>query len=197
MFHFTYSILNATLFFSDFYFRHRLRPPSVNSSHQQPFAVPSVNRSLIQFTASSSVPSDHSPEMKKKGLDVLEEVCLASSKAETESNAMKHSDPSRPPIKIVLKPVKKCEINPPLRAKCEMQYSPPVNVSGGITGPSVHSVPDLRYPPAIEKAVLKTRSSVPQRRSDTGCPPMIKATSTEVNTVSYLLVIIKIMLFDN
>ncbi|CAG9539686.1 unnamed protein product [Cercopithifilaria johnstoni] len=161
---------------------HRLRLPSTDSFRQQQFAVPSVDRSLIQFTASSSIPPHHSPEMKKKELDVMEEVRLASSKAETGSNAVGRSDPRRPPIKIVLKPVKKCEMNPPLRAKGEMQYSSPVNTTDGVTRASMRSVPDLRYPPAIEKAVFKIRSSIPQRRSDAGCPPMIKATSTKVKT---------------
>ncbi|VBB32693.1 unnamed protein product, partial [Acanthocheilonema viteae] len=159
---------------------HRSRPPSVDSFHQQPFAIPSVDRSLIQFSASPCVSSHHSPEVKKKRLDVLEEVRLTSTKAESGSNVMKRSDPCRPPIKIVLKPVKKCEMNPPLRAEYEERYSSSLNNSDGVRRDSVHSVPDLRYPPAIEKAVFKIRSTIPQRRSDTGCPPMIKATTTEV-----------------
>lgn len=187
MLYFTYSVLSTILFLNYFSFRCRSRPPSVDSSRQQPFVMPSVDRSLTQFTASPSVPSLHSSEMKKTGVDVLEKVRLASSKAESGSNITARSDPCRPPIKIVLKPVKKCEMNPSLRAKCEVQYSSPMNSSDGITRASIRSVPDLRYPPAIEKAVFKIRSSIPQRRSDTGCPPMIKATSTEVKTVSYLL----------
>ncbi|EFO17696.1 hypothetical protein LOAG_10801 [Loa loa] len=160
----------------------RSRPSSVVSLRQQPFAVPSVDRPLIQFTGSTSGPSLHSPEMKKTELDALEKVRLASSRAESGSNVMEHSESCRPPIKIVLKPVKKCEMNSSLRTKCEVQYSSPMNTSDGVMRAPVRSVPDLRYPPAIEKAVFKIRSSVPQRRSDTGCPPMFKATSTEVKT---------------
>lgn len=178
--------LYSTLFVTDFYYRHRSRPPSVDSFRQQSFAMPSVDRSLIQFTASPPVSSHHPPEMKKKGRDVLEEVRLASTKAETGNN-VKCGDPCRPPIKIVLKPVKKCEMNPPLQKKCEIRHSSPVNASDGITRASVRSIPDFRYPPAIEKAVFKIRSPIPQRRSDAGCPPMIKATSTEISTVSSLL----------
>uniref|UniRef100_A0A0R3S4S2 PWWP domain-containing protein n=1 Tax=Elaeophora elaphi TaxID=1147741 RepID=A0A0R3S4S2_9BILA len=157
----------------------RSRPLSLDFSHQQPSAMPSVNRSLIQFTASASVPPYHSPEIKKMELDELKKV---SSKAGTGSNIRKQGDSHRPPIKIVLKPVKKCEMNPPLRAKCDAQYSTPVNSSDGLTEASIRSVPDLRYPPAIEKAVFKIRSSIPPRRSDTGCPPMIKATSTGIKS---------------
>ncbi|VDM18038.1 unnamed protein product, partial [Wuchereria bancrofti] len=165
----------------------RSRPPSVDSFRQQPFTIPSLDRSLIHFTASPSVPSLDSPEMKKTGLDIVEKVCLTSSKTESGSNVMERNVPCRPPIKIVLKPVKRNELNPSVRPKCEVQYSPPINSSDVVTRTSVRSAPDLRYPPAIEKAVFKIRSSVPQRRSDTGCPPMIKATSTEMKTVSYLL----------
>ncbi|EJW84440.1 hypothetical protein WUBG_04653 [Wuchereria bancrofti] len=160
----------------------RSRPPSVDSFRQQPFTIPSLDRSLIHFTASPSVPSLDSPEMKKTGLDIVEKVCLTSSKTESGSNVMERNVPCRPPIKIVLKPVKRNELNPSVRPKCEVQYSPPINSSDVVTRTSVRSAPDLRYPPAIEKAVFKIRSSVPQRRSDTGCPPMIKATSTEMKT---------------
>lgn len=160
----------------------RSRPPIVDSFRQQPFTIPSLDRSLIRFTASPSFPSLDSPEMKKTGLDVMEKVCLTSSKAESGSNVMERNLPCRPPIKIVLKPVKKNELNPSLRPKREVQYSPPINSSDVVARTSVRSAPDLRYPSAIEKAVFKIRPSIPQRRSDTGCPPMIKATSTEIKT---------------
>uniref|UniRef100_A0A8R1XTW9 PWWP domain-containing protein n=1 Tax=Onchocerca volvulus TaxID=6282 RepID=A0A8R1XTW9_ONCVO len=159
---------------------YRLRPPNVNSFRQQPFATSPVDHSLVQFTAIPSVPSLHSSELKKMGLDVLEKVRLPSSKAESGSNVVERND--RPPIKIVLKPVKKREMDPSLRAKCEVQYSSPSNSSDGVTRASLRSVPNLHYPSTVEKAVLKIRSSIPQRRSDTGCPPMVKATSAEVNT---------------
>ncbi|VDK84661.1 unnamed protein product [Litomosoides sigmodontis] len=160
---------------------HRSRPPSVDSSRQQSFAMPSVDRSLIQFTASPPVHPHQSTEIKKKGRDVREDARLASTKAETENN-VERDDQCRPPIKIVLKPVKKCEMNPPLQKKCEMRHSSPVNTSDGAAQALARSIPDLRYPPAIEKAVFKIRSPIPQRRSDAGCPPMIKATSTEIST---------------
>ncbi|KAM3725993.1 PWWP domain-containing protein 2A [Dirofilaria immitis] len=160
----------------------RSHPPSVDSFRQQSFAIPSLDRSLIEFTASPSVPSLHSPHLKKIGLDVLGKVRLPSSKAESGDSVMERSDPCRPPIKIVLKPVKKCDMNPSLRTKCEVQCSSPSSNPDSVTRASLRSVSDLHYKSAVEKAVFKIRSSIPQRRSDTGCPPMIKATSIEVNT---------------
>lgn len=145
----------------------------------------SVDRSLVHCTANPAVHSLHSSEMKRTGLDVLEKVRLVSSGAEIGNNVVERSHPCRPPIKIVLKPVKKCEMNPLFRAKCEVQDSSPINRSDGATRTPVHSLPDLHS--STEKSVFKIRSSVPQRRSDTACPPMIKATSTEIITVSFIM----------
>ncbi|VDM96313.1 unnamed protein product [Thelazia callipaeda] len=155
----------------------RSRLAKVDSCRGQISVMPSIVDNVPSAINSLSVV--HSSEAKRIEHDKLEKSRCSSNKVGSKESVNNEGHIDRPPIKIVLKSIKKSMVEP-LQTNCEVQQRGS-NGTNFVGRTSVRPIADSRCK-SVSKKIMADYTPAPKRRSETGCPPMMKASSARIST---------------